>query len=281
MLRPLLQSLSVLALLLVMPALSAQTFSYDGNRWYEIEVSIFTNAGYQASDEILIPERTTLAYPEPIRQLVPAIRSFMVPFDAAPGPAFLPGSVAREEVVPVYGPSARRESGDFRLTDFNRDPFIALGRDYARFDDYNQDLRRSPDHRLLFHAVWRQPVLNRVQATAIQVAGGDQYGAHAELEGSLVFSYDVNRVDVDADLWLARFGQPGGAVASRWTLPDPPFAGETDVTLPELPVIGLDYMHQTREMISNELHYLDHPALGVLVEIRPYQLPELTGLSFD
>ena len=33
-------------------------------------------------------------------------------------------------------------------------------------------------------------------------------------------------------------------------------------------------------MISNELHYLDHPALGIIVEVRPYQLPEQSSF-FD
>jgi hypothetical protein len=31
----------------------------------------------------------------------------------------------------------------------------------------------------------------------------------------------------------------------------------------------------TRELRSNEFHYLDHPAVGVLVQIQPYTLPPL------
>jgi len=40
-------------------------------------------------------------------------------------------------------------------------------------------------------------------------------------------------------------------------------------------------MLQTRQMISNELHYLDHPALGMLIEVRPYELPPLFDFSLD
>jgi hypothetical protein len=31
----------------------------------------------------------------------------------------------------------------------------------------------------------------------------------------------------------------------------------------------------TRELRSNEFHYLDHPAVGVLVQIQPYTVPPL------
>jgi len=34
-------------------------------------------------------------------------------------------------------------------------------------------------------------------------------------------------------------------------------------------------------MVSNELYYLDHPAIGLLVQIRPYTLPEPVGFSFE
>jgi hypothetical protein len=34
-------------------------------------------------------------------------------------------------------------------------------------------------------------------------------------------------------------------------------------------------LNQTRELGPNALYYLDHPTMGMLVEIRPYQLPEL------
>jgi hypothetical protein len=37
----------------------------------------------------------------------------------------------------------------------------------------------------------------------------------------------------------------------------------------DLPVTRLAYMDQLRQMVSNELYYLDHPAIGLLVQIRP------------
>jgi len=276
---------TVLLLLLMaspIPA-SAQSFSFDGNRWYEIEVSIFSNERLEANNELVIPEKIQLNYHDPIRQLVPASSNYRVKFendaDARSLSSALTGVIDTERQPAFIGPSNNFTDSDFRITDFSRDPFIALGNEAAKFLEYNLDISESADHRLLFHAVWRQPVLNRVQATAIYVEGGNQYGKHHELEGSLRFSYNVNRVDVEARLWLAEFGASSEVTNSTWKLPDSPFDNQS-TRLSDFNLTGnylvesLAYMDQERAMISNELHFLDHPYIGLLVEIRPYQLPE-------
>ena len=279
-------SIVLAAGLLAAPGLLAQGFSYDGNRWYEIEVSIFSNDGGATTTEQVVPEHATLDYFSPARQLVPAIDSFLVPFpgevpenDLLEDPGLFP-VMDFAPVLPVAGAEPAPVAGNFHMTDFNREPYIALGPGHARFTAYNLDIERSPEHRLLFHAVWRQPVLNLVQATAITVAGGDAVDGHNELEGSLRFSYDINRVDVEARLWLARFSPFAGA-GSAWQLPPRPGADATPEGIALSPVTDIAFMEQERAMVSNELHYLDHPALGMLVEIRPYQLPERASSGFE
>jgi len=268
----------------------AQGFSIDGNRWYEIEVSIFSNEGPEVSNELVIPEKTDLTYQQPLRQLEPAASSFLIDFDepddnlvntSAVGQAGFSLIQAREPLM--IGPETTPPAGDFRLTDFSRDPFIALGNEEAEFTAYNRDLERSPDHRLLFHAVWRQPVLNRMQSGAIVVSGGDQFGKHHELEGSLRFSYNINRVDIEVRVWLADFSALANTTTNTisWQLPEQPFPGGDSTLTMDLPVTRLAYMDQLRQMVSNELYYLDHPAIGLLVQIRPYTLPEPVGFSFE
>lgn len=272
----------------------AQTFSYDGNRWYEIEVSIFSNESADTSPELVMPDKTPLAYPQPILQLEPAINSFLVNFDddeaeldqealdaSFPAEVGLLTEIIDEPVM--IGPEPAPQGSNYRMTDFRREPFIALGSNAAGFIRYNQRIDNSPDHRLFYHAVWRQPVLNRVKATAILVAGGNQYGLHHELEGSLRFSFNVNRVDVETNLWKATFSAIPAAAASKtpWLLPEPPFqSGDSSLTL-NTPVIRLGYMNEVRPMISNELHYIDHPDMGMLVQIRPYELPRPVEFSFE
>jgi hypothetical protein len=82
----------------------------------------------------------------------------------------------------------------------------------------------------------------------IEVAGGRQLEGQPEMNGTLraYFSPDTTRVILDVELWRTVF------------------EGGEAVRLP---------MQQTRPMISNEFHYLDHPALGILVEVFRYERP--------
>ncbi|MDC0598892.1 peptidoglycan binding protein CsiV [Gammaproteobacteria bacterium] len=279
--------------LMVQPT-NAQDFSYDGNRWYEVELSIFTNQKLGSiNSELAIPEKTILEYPVAIRELIPTTSTFLIDFDDGAknevpileltsefNLRFGRRTTIEDEEVeeelpesnPVYSPAER----NFRISDFNSDAFVALGPEYHTFNEINQDLGASPEHRLLYHAVWRQPVLNKVQSTAVFIHGGDQYGLHSELEGSVTISYNVNRIDIDANLWR-NFFTPD-ITPSSWSVPVPPFI-HNDEDSPEYAIESLSHMLETRSMRSNMLHYLDHPDFGVLVQVRPYQLPD--NFDFD
>ena len=276
---------------------TAQTFSYDGNRWYEIEVSIFANESTSTSNELLISDSSNLVFPESLRVLVPATSSYQVDFvetdsqaDLVEMPAALLQPLAQmDELIEskidherVIGPVFFSGESSFQLTDFERTPFIALGDEAAHFLDYNEDLQNSSDHRLLFHAVWRQPVMNRIQSTPILVTGGESFQGHFELEGNLRFSYNINRVDVEANLWIIEFAETGNPNSVFWQLPPLPEMNDDDDNTDNGAVAANDisFMNEVRSMISNELYYLDHPDIGMLVQIRPYRLPEIIDFSF-
>ncbi len=273
--------------LLLQPYAYAQTFSRDGNRWYEIEVSIFTNqSNLSRNPELFLPESVELFYPDPILELTPALMNYYVEFPTEK--ITDSGNYSEQEFVTElqkptseFGPELREPNVNFRLIDKANDPFIALPESDQQFTRYNQNLNRSSDHRVLFHAVWRQPVLNKVQASVIFVKGGDRYGQHNELEGSLLISYNINRVDVDARLWRNSFN-----VVSNldWNMPMQPFPETSNIIDGESFDLFIDQVYpmlETRQMISNELHYLDHPALGMLIEVRPYELPPLFDFSLE
>jgi len=259
----------------------AQGFSYDGNRWYEIEVSIFTNQGLpDANPELFLPDDVSLSYPSPILELIPLSQFYSVdfPLSSSSGSPVNAAEQMAESSEPLIGPVYRAANNNFRKVDKLRDAFIALDESAHEFTRYNRNLELSPNHRLLYHAVWRQPVLNKVQASAIQIIGGDRFGAHSELEGSLTISYNINRVDIDALLWRNVFN-----ISSEldWDVPLPPLSEHTETDNPGLVIERVYPMLQTRQTISNQLHYLDHPAFGMLVEVRPYELPPLVDFSLD
>ena len=278
------------ALLMLLAANSpslAQTFSYDGNRWYEIEVSIFTNQSPSSTNqELFLPGHIELFYPEPLLQLTPALNDYSIDFpsinlpaEESMSPQELPNAAAIEPTM--LGPELREANTSFRLMDKARDPFIALNEDEHEFTRFNRNIGQSPDHRILFHSVWRQPALNKVQATAIHISGGDRFGQHTELEGSLLISYNINRVDVDARLWRNSFNVVSEA---NWDVPLPPFINDNHDFSNDAFDLLIDQVYpmlETRQMISNELHYLDHPSIGMLIEVRPYELPALFDFSLD
>lgn len=280
---------TLLFALMATPDSYGQTFSYDGNRWYEIEVSIFTNqSSLSINPELFLPEYVELLYPEPILKLTPALTDYHVDFSTADNNRVENNNIQSQTslselpiIAPEFGPEFREPNSDFRLIDKTRDPFIALPEADHQFTRYNRNLNLSSDHRVLFHAVWRQPVLNKIQATAIFINGGDRYGEHNELEGSLLISYNINRVDVEARLWRNSFN-----VFSNldWDVPLQPFTDDFEDTDEDNIALIIDQVYpmlETRQMISNELHYLDHPALGMLIEVRPYELPALFNFSLE
>ncbi|MFL2840342.1 MAG: CsiV family protein [Pseudohongiellaceae bacterium] len=261
----------------------AQTFSYDGNRWYEIEVSIFTNQNLrEINQELFLPDYVELTYHEPILQLTPALIDYSIDFIPADSIVSNITSIQEQSIdLMIYGPELREANKDYRLIDKARDPFISLGEEEHEFTLFNQNINQSPYHRILFHAVWRQPVLNKVQASAIIVSGGNRYGRHTELEGSLLISYNINRVDVDTRIWLNSFNVIS---AQEWDVLLPPITDVLDDDNEDSFDLLIDQvypMQEIRQMISNELHYLDHPAIGMLIEVRPYELPPLFDFSLE
>ena len=132
-----------------------------------------------------------------------------------------------------------------------------------------RSIRRSKDYRLLLHQSWTQPI--DAQSTAILLQGGDQFGDQFELEGTL--SVRRNRfLHVETDLWLTRFEATG---SMQDPYQDHPMA-EVYPALLLAATRGLNHepgyryhMAQQRRLRSNEVHYLDHPQFGIIIEIRP------------
>lgn len=161
-----------------------------------------------------------------------------------------------------------------------------------------RDLERSNKHRVLFHSAWRQPVWSRDEAPSLLISGGDQYGEQTELSGSINLSV-ARYLHLNTNLWFTQFANNYGQEVAEWpTLPTPPnsedmnkevFKTNQKVNLwdnnsvseneydnilrtpfvPEKVVL----LQQKRRMRSKEIHYIDHPVVGILFYATPYELP--------
>jgi Peptidoglycan-binding protein, CsiV len=128
---------------------------------------------------------------------------------------------------------------------------------------------------LLYHQAWRQMIYG--QKTNIAISGGKTFNGHQELEGSIALSVG-QYLKLHTNLWLSQFAPAGANIATpnhtqAWpALPSPPniFTHE-DAKNQDYLVKRIVKLNQERSMRSNEIHYIDHPLLGIIVKIVPVE----------
>ncbi|MYM62133.1 CsiV family protein [Pseudomaricurvus sp. HS19] len=178
--------------------------------------------------------------------------------------------------------------------------FITLPQEQLQLTKEAGHLARSRGMRVLLHTGWSQPVGNREEAPAVVIAAGEKFGDHSELEGNI--SVGVSRyLHVSTNLWLTRFAHNVGQnqEGEAWPqLPLRPDAAaekyaqlysrdtgslwEDDASANQLLTLTeaeeqpyvpaqVALMQQSRRMRSKELHYIDHPLMGVLILIEPLE----------
>ncbi|MEX0963383.1 MAG: CsiV family protein [Pseudohongiellaceae bacterium] len=308
--KPEMTAAMLLVLALSLPnLLMAQT----SQRWFQIEISIFTNeSSVDRDEELWLPGRNKLSYPDPLRRLsqlsdlLITDQMIAAAIDAAsPAQTFsiseeAPGQLGEEALaardraerlagVVATGPQPPRAQGNFRFYDFLRDPYLQLSSQDSEFQQTNRALERSSEHRLLFHGLWRESLADPSDAVPLYVQGGLRYGDQHELQGTITLRFNENRdrIVIDSDLWLSEYS----AVAElngEWQLPEIPASVQTPLDALERNEQNLIYginrvyhMQQSREMRSTEFHYIDHPAMGIVILVEPYDVPPLATPEFD
>ncbi len=293
-----------LMLILGSLCLGNPSLAQDGSRWFQIEVSIFSNeAPADRLGERWQADRTLLAYPKNLRRLdqlsdLLLLEEMKFPSTDTPlGDVVVPAAepslqqITRELILAMGPRPLRPAHADkpFRFYDLARDAYLNLPASTSDFQQTNQVLRRSGDHRLLFHGLWRQAVVAETDASPIYINGGLQYGQQHELQGSITIRFNDNadRVVVDANLWLAEFGLVPTA-DNNWTLPPVPTGAGIQIDSPPADEPSLDYtvtrvfqFTQSRDMRSREFHYLDHPAMGLVILVKPYEVPPVPLADID
>lgn len=273
------------ASLLPAPASHAQTASDE--RWYQIEVTVFAHNNAMLEQEIWPMEALNEVLPRATRPL----DSMMDVLDLPDWSVMFPVSQATDEGLPPERAelAVPLQQSDFRLPDPERDAFLALPASAQGFTDTNRAMIASGSYRVLYHNAWRQPLRSASQSVPVWVQGGAEYVVgnipRHELEGTLVLRFNPgrDRVVLDAKLWLSEFTTLAPALGQALQLPElppalmpPPTDANTGVgTTPSLEwhVSRVIPVLSTREMRSNEFHYVDHPAVGIVVYVFPYDVP--------
>lgn len=289
--------------------LSSPTHGQTSQRWFQIELSIFSNESLGDRDEEMWnAERSELSYASPLRRLDEP-GDLLITDSMIAAAISEPEELAIEEAtielndeelaaadlaqrlsaLVATGPQPPRAQGEFRFFDFLRDPNVQLGPQDSDFQQTNRAIERSSEHRLLFHGLWRESLADPNEAIPIYVHGGLKYGDQHELQGSITLRFNDNRdrIVIDSDLWLTEYSAVAD-LEGDWQLPPIPEAMLTPVDAigasePGL-AMGINrvfHMQQSREMRSTEFHYIDHPAMGIVILVEPYEVPPLPIPDFD
>ncbi len=150
-----------------------------------------------------------------------------------------------------------------------------------RLHDAVERLRRQPGYRVLLHTAWRQPTGSRDSAPWIRLTDGGNVGLGPALDGMARLSLR-RYLHLDLDLVTSReldvpYAVPEPAVGTvAIPLGDP--GATPPATPPPAPtayrrVLQPFRMVDSRRMRSDEVHYVDHPVLGVLALATAYQPP--------
>jgi len=289
--------------------LSSPTHGQTSQRWFQIELSIFSNESLGDRDEEMWnAERSELSYASPLRRLDEP-GDLLITDSMIAAAISEPEELAIEEAtielndeelaaadlaqrlsaVVATGPQPPRAQGEFRFFDLLRDPNVQLSPQDSDFQQTNRAIERSSEHRLLFHGLWRESLADPNEAIPIYVHGGLKYGDQHELQGSITLRFNDNRdrIVIDSDLWLTEYSAVAD-LEGDWQLPPIPEAMLTPVDAigasePGL-AMGINrvfHMQQSREMRSTEFHYIDHPAMGIVILVEPYEVPPLPIPDFD
>lgn len=167
---------------------------------------------------------------------------------------------AEDPGLPPFGEAIAPEAGASRA-------YRRLGPGGHRLKGVWRRLARSDGYRPLFHVAWRQPSLAKRRARPVRIrspeapepaSGGEGRPAPRPAVDGTVLLYSSTFLHLDADLLYYRGG------AQRATPGAAPFPGEDEAGDGFPTVFRLT---QSRRMRLDELHYLDHPLIGVLVRV--------------
>jgi len=257
--------------LIILSLLLQAGLSRAADRWYEIELIVFTY-----TDPAVNSER----WPE--KPVEPDITDAIL----APGTIVLPSLPSNP-----LAPSTREL---LRVSTVPPDQY--------RLKSAYQSLTRSRLYTPILHTAWRQPVGSGKNTLKVRIAGGKDFSG--------VYGIDGERLDTGSPPAMSGLWQVDGFVSFRsqqllFATVDMMFRREQTVippvATPVAPESNLSWqttttpepvaieqkvqfyrMNQSRRVRSGEVQYFDHPMFGVIVEMRPLepgleeQLEELT-----
>ena len=287
-------SLSILLAALTFAALLPATLQAETlGDFYIVEVTLFTHDNPENANEGVWRKDISLRYPEPLAFLSKEAPNTIYPQ--------LPTLVrqAQNEALPEDTEIVEEEPTT-QTTDHVGPVFLPiLDKSWQRHGGAAASIAGSSRYSVIYRQSWLQKMDNEKNAPHVVIqAGKVQSGIH-EIGGTLQI-FRERYLQLRTNLWKVSFASGtdnGSATAqqevmqeSSWPLPpqllipdvkttrqaikEGSFRGVLPAPVPSSATNAINRivtLQEKRKMRSREVHYIDHPLLGMLIEIRPYR----------
>ncbi|WP_455204790.1 CsiV family protein, partial [Kaarinaea lacus] len=257
----------------------------SGPPWYEVEVIIFLN------NQNLGPETET--WDEQV-----STPSYDNTIDLA-----LPGMYPSTVRLPPVSDSATKTTTVNSDNMYDNGAYTLLPGEFLQLTRMANKLNASSEFDVVLHIAWRQPTYDTKQATPIFVFDGmtnpdpkptpapvgpdyrqpsieelESYGPkYHRLSGTLKLS--VSRyLHLESDLHIKQVAMQQEVLEEAPPSKSGGFGSFFGMSSEPTPImierqVLRDYpLFETRRMRSKELHYFDHPKMGIVVKVTPFEL---------
>ncbi|TGG95916.1 hypothetical protein E4656_05825 [Natronospirillum operosum] len=271
----------LLIALLALPVsnLLAQGANPNVGRWYQVELILFEQRQEPEYNEVWpeSPDLTLLNGAQQLRR-APMGSGVMAPVPAAP-------SLAADSELPPRWPLVDLGQG-------KEEPLVILPEPLLQLTDEARRLDESRGRRVLLHTGWNMPVAAEAERDVIRLHAGSRFGDAYETDGTIAIH--VGRfLHVETDIYHTRYEQEQAPLPLLFGDSLPPSLIPEGERTPPLPAVvgssptfrmGPHFVpveaarfNERRRMRSNELHYIDHPRLGMIIQFTPYNPVEITS----
>ncbi|GAB3272107.1 CsiV family protein [Parahaliea aestuarii] len=227
------------------PQNPADTETDSAQRWYRVELLVFSQGGSAAASQerwdpepaLAYPERYRfLVYPERVQQRIAShpggdssidpqgrqVITFKPPQEAQPEPAYeaqatdIPRRGDSEAAAPPVTEPETEEEQKPQLPQ----PWLVRPASELEFRGKAAYMEKQGSYRVLFHQSWLQPVAEEKQARAIVIDDSGSEGRYPVLQGSVKL-YVARYLHLSTHLWL---NTDGSYLPGDWRMPAPPLA---------------------------------------------------------
>ncbi len=279
-------------ILLAATLISAVTPALAANeRWFEVELYIFERQGN--TFEEMVENPANISQRQPVDMILPlythvsstAEQSVCSEQEVQDNPEACEPQEDTSTSYPSQIPSSIGAS-EPQQAQIGQST-VLLASSQAKLTDMISKLRREAGHKSLLHMTWQQSMKSRRQAIPVRLVAGKDFsksysddGLPIEHNSDAQYGLDsyysqsplqpIWQLDGAINIYLDHYLYIETALTLR---EEGRKTNEIDGSTSSMPYLFKVWMAQNKRVISNEVHYFDHPNMGMLLQIRKMEQP--------